>query len=239
MGRVKQMGAALLAAGLVLSLAACTAPAPEPTASPAPTAAFSFSGEILEPPLDDYAAHLIAPDFMDAEQESAYRRAMSLGGMLFIGTGAIDEFPMPDGTKARRPNADGTVEMRGNYAVSYGRFAQWEDFEAMMRSVFTPEYAEALITGPGEADRFVRLEDGRTGYLDMARGSDASYAGWWNDTYELVAQTGDTLEFQLIAHYGEWGTGQLTEANNETTAYPIRLERTGDGWRVAQFLIPF
>lgn len=235
---MKKIYVAPLVAGLLL-LAACAGPTPAPDPTPAPSPAFSFTNQILEPPLMEDAAHLYTPDFLSAEQESLYRRAMSLGGMLFSGTGAIDAFPMPDGTKPKPTNPDMTSEIQGDYLVSYGRFAQWDDFEAMMRSVFTPEYYELLLADAGGPDRFVRLEDGRTGYMDLSRGSDASYAGWWNDEYELVTSTDDVLECNLIAHYGVWGGGEMTPEEHRTETYPIRMERTEDGWRVAEFHIPY
>lgn len=239
---LKKTRFAFLTAAFLL-LTACTAPTPAPT--PSPTPVFSFTSEILEPPLVGDAVILITPDFMSEEQESLYRRARSLGEMLFLGTGSIDEFPMPDGTRARSVNPDGSSEIQGNYHVSYGRFARWDDFEAMMRSVFTGAYYDELTTFESGLEfhlsgqpRFVRLEDGRTGYVELVQGNDSSYAGWWNDEYELVTNTDDVLELNLIAHYGMWGTGKITPEEHRIEIFPIRMERTEDGWRVAEFHIP-
>ena len=67
--------------------------------------------------------------------------------------------------------------------------------------------------------------------------------GWADvpDTYELVSQSEDAVEFYLVGHYAdltvqpdETGTRPLS-----TERWPIRMERTADGWRVSEFHVPY
>ena len=68
-------------------------------------------------------------------------------------------------------------------------------------------------------------------------------SGWADvpDTYELVSQSEDAVEFYLVGHYAD-----LTVQPDETGArplsterWPIRMERTADGWRVSEFHVPY
>lgn len=60
------------------------------------------------------------------------------------------------------------------------------------------------------------------------------------DTYELVSQKRDAGVY-LVGHYAD-----LTVQPDETGArppsterWPIRMERTADGWRVSEFHVPY
>ena len=61
------------------------------------------------------------------------------------------------------------------------------------------------------------------------------------DVYELVSQSDSAVEFTLIGHYADL-TVEADENGTRpiyTEAYPIRMERTSDGWRVAEFHLPY
>ena len=135
-----------------------------------------------------------------------------------------------------------------DYLISVGRFRQWDDFQAMMDGLFTPEYQEALTTWPAEDGTLIPLfrstEDGLLCYIDTGRGSDMEYDFCDTpDSYELVSRTDDEIVFHLIGHYArleeDEETGIPEPVDEYSIAYPIRMERTGDGWRIAEFHLPY
>lgn len=131
-------------------------------------------------------------------------------------------------------------------ALFLRRYARWEDFQAMLDGIFTPAYQEELLwTENMDGERFPIFTadgEGRTCFLELERGSSLEY-GWADvpDTYELVSQSEDAVEFYLVGHYAD-----LTVQPDETGArplsterWPIRMERTADGWRVSEFHVPY
>ena len=130
--------------------------------------------------------------------------------------------------------------------MAQGRYARWEDFQAMLDGIFTPAYQEELLWAENmDGERFPIFTadgEGRTCFLDLERGSSLEY-GWADvpDTYELVSQSEDAVEFYLVGHYAD-----LTVQPDETGArplsterWPIRMERTAGGWRVSEFHVPY
>lgn len=220
---------------------ATPAPTPAPTATPAPQAA--------EPPILDWMADQPVPDFLDAEQQDLFLRAFSAANFLIgCSTSSVDEYPLADGTLPERGDYETvTLDNGWTYLVAQGRYAQWADFQAMLDSVFTPEYQEELLwTESLDGERFptfTSTEDGRLCFLDAGRGSSLEY-GWADtpDTYELVSRSEDVVEFDLIGHYAvlEDDTGDEPTVSGITTErYPIRMERTAAGWRIAEFHLPY
>ncbi|UQT49211.1 hypothetical protein M5E87_04605 [Flavonifractor plautii] len=139
-----------------------------------------------------------------------------------------------------------TLDSGWTYLVAQGRYARWEDFQAMLDGIFTPAYQEELLwTENMDGERFPIFTadgEGRTCFLELEQGSSLEY-GWADvpDTYELVSQSEDAVEFYLVGHYAD-----LTVQPDETGArplsterWPIRMERTAGGWRVSEFHVPY
>lgn len=244
------------AAALLVGLWGCTleAPVPAQIMEPAPTAAAELTilpGPV-EPPLLDWMENQPVPDFLDEDQQQLFLRAYSAAAFLMgCGTGVIEEYPLPDGSLPDRSGPDWAqyVEYDGwSYLISVGRFRQWDDFQAMLDGLFTPEYQEELLhseMGDGESlPLFRATEDGLLCYLDTGRGSDLEY-GWCDtpDSYELVSRTEDEIVFHLIGHYAvldyDGETDMPVPVDEYNIAYPIRMERTENGWRVAEFHLPY
>ena len=90
----------------------------------------------------------------------------------------------------------------------------------MLDGIFAPAYQEELLwTENGDGERFPISPPmgGRTCFLELERGSSLEY-GWADvpDTYELVSQSGDAVEFYLVGHYAN-----LTVQPDETGARPL------------------
>ena len=92
--------------------------------------------------------------------------------------------------------------------MAQGRYARWEDFQAMLDGIFTPAYQEELLWAENmDGERFPIFTadgEGRTCFLELERGSSLEY-GWADvpDTYELVSQSEDAVEFYLVGHYAD------------------------------------
>lgn len=244
---LRHLKASLLTAGLLLALTACSvsgpaAPTPEVT-PPAPA--------LEEPPVMDWMAGQPVPDFLDETQQQLFLHAFSAANFLMgCETTNIESYPRLDGTIPDLSQEDWAeyVELDGwNYLISVGRYRQWDDFQEMLDSLFTPEYQQDLLTSAAGDGTVIPLfrptEDGLLAYMDLSRGSALEY-NWYGtpDSYELVSQTGDEIVFNLIGHYStleEAEDGMLVPSEEYTTAFPIRMERTEAGWRFAEFHLPY
>ena len=205
--------------------------------------------QITEPPLNEMAQSQPVPDFLNAEQTQLFQHAFCAAGsfLMACGTAGVDDFPLADGSPAPREEYE-TIELDGmTYLVAQGRYRQWDDFQAMLDGLFTPEYQRELLGLDEEwAPIFRSNEDGLLCYIDAGRGSDIEYD--WNekpDTYELVSQTEDEIVFDLVGHYANFETAEFDEdgmphpTEEYTQSFPIRMVRTAQGWRVAEIHVPW
>lgn len=240
---------------LALLLTACSSqtdgsgtqsPGPEPTQAVQSTQSDLEAAE--EPPILDWMEDQPVPGFLDEEQQDLFLRAYSAANFLMgCSTGSVEEYPLADGTMPQRGEYERlTLDNGWSYLVAQGRYARWDDFQAMLDAIFTPEYQEELLyreDGSGErVPVFTETPEGGMCFLQADRGSDMEY-DWADtpDTYELVTMDDDTVEFRLIGHYAVLGEedGELAVQGIITRDYPIRMERTEDGWRVAEFHLPY
>lgn len=245
MNELKRRIAAAASAALLLALCAC-APAPaEPTPTPTPEPAPVLAAE---PPIPDWLRDEPVPEFLDAEQQALFVHARAAASFLMgCETSNVDTFPLPDGSLPDMNNYE-TVELDGRiYLVSCGRYSRWDDFRAMMDGLFTEAYREELLNEKfmdgTVCPKFTSTQDGRMCYLELSRGSSLEY-GWCDtpDSFELVSADGDEIVFNLVGHYAvlEAGEDGMPNPMDETTqAYPIRLELTDAGWRVAEFHVAY
>ena len=195
-------------------------------------------------PLDSNALSAPVPDFLNLEQQDLYRQAYSLYSHLFgPATSAIDEWPNPEELPPAEP-----VEVDGyTYVPSTGLFANWDDLEAAALSVFTPAFWQARNTwldNDGNPHQTFIYVDGRTYYLDGARGSFGTNP-YFPDTFHLPEQGETEISFILTGHYSTvWPLeGESEEerdarlkANWETyIGFPMKLVMTENGWRFDEF----
>lgn len=138
----------LLAAGLALVLGACTAPAAEAPTPPAEvTPASTEAPAPAEPPIPDWMADQPAPAFLDAEQQALFLRAYSAASFLMgCSTSGVDSYPLDGGDPPELGDYETvTLDSGWTYLVAQGRYARWEDFQAMLDGIFTPAYQEELL----------------------------------------------------------------------------------------------
>ena len=189
-----------------------------------------------------------APAFLDAEQQALFLRAYSAASFLMgCSTSGVDSYPLDGGD----PPELGTMRRSPWTAAGpiwwpRGGTPGGEDFQAMLDGIFTPAYQEELLwTENMDGERFPIFTadgEGRTCFLELEQGSSLEY-GWADvpDTYELVSQSEDAVEFYLVGHYAD-PTVQPDETGARplsTERWPIRMERTADGWRVSEFHVPY
>lgn len=93
-----------------------------------------------------------------------------------------------------------TVEINGmRYTKSWGPYADYTDFAALIRSVFTPRFWAERNT-PGGIETFINI-DGVLYYISAARGS-GNYNENFPDKYRLLTSTLAPLwEMSLTAVY--------------------------------------
>ncbi len=178
---------------------------------------------LQEPPLSEADWETPLPDFLDETQQELYLRAKKIFPVFSTETNNIDL--VFDG----KPDWE-SIEIDGEpYLISNGRYAQWENFMAMMKSLFAEEYIAQLTGADSDTPTFLEY-NGRLCYREMARGSRPGYQK--PDTYELSSKTEEEITFNLIGHYIPLGGGEVY-----TESYPIRMVYTEKGWRFAEFNI--
>lgn len=226
-------------------LSACAAPAVQEALPSAPQG---------EPPARIYYPEAPGLEFLTEEQKNLFYRVYSAAYFLMDGeTMGVDfAYPLMDGSQPYWPDHNHEyIELHGRtYAIALGRYEQWDDFEAMMDGLFTPEYKRELLTAKDkdgtEYPLFTATEDGRLYFVDIEFDRPLFYEYSVTDIadiYELVSQAEGEIVFNLIAHYSEMSSAGEDAGSKKigeyTIEYPIRFVQTEDGWRCAEFHRPY
>lgn len=142
----------------------------------------------------------------------------------------VEDFPREDGTWYQPGTLSQEIDGKLYYRA-WNRYENWADFEAMVRAVFTDEYADALLAEGAFLNR-----DGVLWYAADTAQPDPAYQGGRTDNFLHVDRyvldskvEGYFQEFTLLAHYeGENGVF--------TRELPLRAEYTKEtGWRFDRF----
>lgn len=189
-----------------------------------------------------------APAFLDAEQQALFLRAYSAASFLMgCSTSGVDSYPLDGGDPPELGDYETvTLDSGWTYLVAQGGTPGGRTSRPCW-TASSPRRTRRSCCGrriwTGERfPIFTADGEGRTCFLELERGSSLEY-GWADvpDTYELVSQSEDAVEFYLVGHYAD-----LTVQPDETGArplsterWPIRMERTADGWRVSEFHVPY
>ena len=194
-------------------------------------------------PLDEAARSVPVPDFLDANQQKLYREAYMMYTRLFgCSSESADDWP-------GHPRSYGGVAPVSYDGAEYipftGLYADWDDFEEAALSVFTDLFWH-LKNWNGENASYVNI-GGVTHYLDWGRGG-GGYNENFPETFRLVERTEDTISFVLTGYYSEMRTlpGETDAQRDARVAagweysidYPMRLEKTAQGWRFGEFHNP-
>lgn len=186
---------------------------------------------LKEPPLTYSDKTSPPPDFLDEEQQYLYLRAKTIYPAIRRSTTSIDDSFPPEEQSGPVQYEIVQDENGFSYHISTGRYRQWADFEAMMRSIFTEEYFYTLIEVGAERP-IIFERNGLLCYLEADTGSRWGYQT--PDEYNLLEKTETAITFEVIGHY----ESHEYEDVIETEAFPIRMVRTEEGWRFDQFAVP-
>ena len=114
----------------------------------------------------------------------------------------------------------------------------YRDFQNYIYGIFTSNYIESL--GSLYTDKFIDYD----GYLATSNdnslirpyveGISRAVLDDCPDTYRLIAQDDETVQFTLISHYdNNWNTQGIMDVF--TIEYPICMVNTESGWRMDEF----
>ena len=183
------------------------------------------SADGAEPPLFPQTAAMEVPDFLDAEQADLFRRAEQVNA-AFCGVSDVIDYvlpPSPDGLISFDDGDDAPLMREGNrYVPLHGRYADWETFQKLGRSLYTEDFWAAL-------SKPYLSSGGRTYVLDSGRGDLPA-----TNAYELIESTSDCLLFRRIV---KQFIGPRDEEPTVFTCYGYLIEmvKTADGWRLNMF----
>ena len=191
-------------------------------------------------PLDEYAQAAPVPDFLDEDQQLLYRQMYMMYTRLF---GATSEYA--DSWPGHYVSHSGIepVDYNGTrYLPAVGLYANWSDFEQAVLSVFTQDFWKSK-NEQATYTTYVNI-DGTMHYLDWARGS-YGYNENFPETFRLVSQTDDAIEFIMTGYYSEPypAEGESSEDRDArlkagweySIEFPMRMVRTERGWRFDEF----
>ena len=228
---------------LALSVTGCTG---ENSSSGSSSEPSSSQTQLQEDPVDPETAaalELVAeadcevPDFLTEEQQTLYRKAYT----------AYKQFALyTDGFGSTEYNPVTVEEYDNSFCVGNGSITTWKDYETAMLGLFTPDYLEELNLTVTELEdgttlRYAHFADyqGQLAFSDGARGSNNAYIP--PDTFELISQTEDEIQFYVIGtyHAEEENEEGMLVWTDETTQkkYEIVLTHTENGWRFSQFAL--
>lgn len=247
---IQRLGAGLAAlavlSGLLTSCSAGAAPSEKPgpeAAQSGQASSWGSAAESGEPPLSSADLDLAVPDFLTQEQQTLYRRAHSFYEHLqgdaveYWETFKLEQIP---------PEPYETVAMDDvTYLIAQGRYADWDLFNAVGRSIFTEAYWVGLNTSEAGPDPRIGYE-GKLCFLDTSMGGGYYYCDDVPDTFRLEERTEDTIRFTLTGHYRYFGNEPEDETEEQrrarldrgwdyTLEFPIELVQTEEGWRFSEF----
>lgn len=240
----------LTAGAVALCLVVVTACAVNPSAAngqhtddpdPVQSTGTELSGE---PPLTQEDLERAVPDFLTPDQQLLYRRACNFYIHLFASATSeveysetVEDYPDPQDRES--------VDMgMYTYSISAGRYADYGDFDALRRSLFTDDYWDEKNQLGDGLPIFTEYQ-GKLCYVELGRGCGYYRNQAFPDTFELVSQTEEEIRFTVTGYYLEvWPPEGITvEAWQEyrqthytyTMEFPITLVNTPEGWRFSSF----
>lgn len=189
------------------------------------------------------------PAFLDEEQQRVYLDALLPFEWLTLSTSGfgMEEASTDDLTL---PSADMQIEVGGiHYHRSTGKYTTWQDFEAAMLAVFTPEYFAQLndisyTDGDGvfhQRGLFIEL-DGNLYYSLSARGSHVSFKQQLG--FREVFRSPDTIVFNVVGEYyaDPYKTASGDETYTRVHSLVMELAEDSTGWplwRFSLFALPY
>ncbi len=196
-----------------------------------------------EPPLTEYELSLAVPEFLTEEQQMLYRRARNVYLHVFgNSTSSVEYSETLDYPLENYESFQNEIGWR--YMISQGRYQNWDDFMALVLSVFTEEFFDYH----NRSQEYINY-NGKLVYVDAASGGVSEYNCNFDDKFRLVSKTDTEIVFELIAHYSyiwpregetfDERDKRVTSGWEWTDKYTIRMVLTDSGWRFDEFYNPF
>lgn len=192
-----------------------------------------------EPPLSESEMRASVPDFLDEDQQLLYRRAKNVYSHLFgFSVSSVEYFEISNVF----PNEYSYYFDENGRRILYsqGRYKNWDDFSALVNSVFT----EVFFNAKNRNSRFIERY-GRLTFIDGDRGGAQYYNSNFQDEFELIYKSDDMIIFNVIGHYSQiWPhEGESYEERDHrisdnwefTDKFTIRMVNTESGWRFDVF----
>ncbi len=196
----------------------------------------------LEPPLSEYELTMSVPEFLDEEQQMLYRKARNVY-MHVCGnsTSSVEYEETLDYPLENYESFENEIGWR--YMISQGRYQKWDDFTALVYSVFTEDFFNSRNTSPA----FIEY-NGKLVFLDADKGGVSCYNYNFDDKFRLVSKTDTEIVFELIAHYSyiwpregesfDERDARVRSGWEWTDKFTIRMVLTDAGWRFDEFYNP-
>ena len=198
-----------------------------------------------EPPLTQEDLDQPVPEFLEPELQQLYRRTHNVYNNLFVETTNCEYgYTFEPGTFPEEQTE--TFEENGLlYRYSKGRYKDWEDFEALVHSVFTDQLFQSLNDLEGYDSDLYQDRDGKLCFVDLIKPNAHTRNYNFQDTFVLLEQTEDIVRFNVIGYYsfpyplkGE-STSQrnarLRAGYEYTEEFELVMVNTEEGWRFDTF----
>lgn len=183
---------------------------------------------------EDPEGAMALEELLDAKQLEVFNAAVDIYRHLFGGD--TDEVNYWEG-RGPYPYKWETIEIDDMlYTKSWGPYANYADFDILIRSVFTEQFWAERNEWDDGIKLFTNV-DGSLYYISAAIGGGDDYNWDVPDTCRLVERTDDTISFTLIGHYSRLYPRE-NGTYGHTLEFPARMVRTADGWRVDQLYLP-
>ena len=181
-------------------------------------------------PQDDEHAQ---PDFLTEEQLAVYRQAEEASQWLLA-----DHYSIFYHRPGNSYGQDYVGEDNMPFTLVEGADSDYEAFCQEMLTIFTPECLEQI--------GFYTSFDNHNGQLAINGGGYGgnSYKAKQPDTWVPGTQTDTLVEFTLVGHYIDARPDEDDDAFlarresldfDWSESFPIRMVKTADGWRIAEF----
>lgn len=195
--------------------------AAEPSSNQGVSSETGGEGALAEKLVPDQAdtADMAAPDFLTEDQQLLYKAAYRMYYHFHVSGGF-----QPDTTESM-------VGDNGNTFYMDKGFPSYSAFREALNSVFTEDYANSLLN---ESQSYMDDGNDRLFSAPGDRGTNIFYVG---ESFELVRQTDQEIDFNVIGRYHEdISSDESADPAKETMeSFPIKMVKTDKGWRFASF----
>lgn len=202
---------------------------------------------LLEPPLTDEELSKPVPDFLNEDQQLLFRKAKSVYSRLFSSSTGIAY-----GDIYGFGNEYDHFKINNHTYISNttGRYRNYNDFEKMIKSLFSDEFWETRNSINFRDEIYPRYTncEGKLCYIEFEGSGGFAYNKNFDDEFELISQSNNEISFYAIGHYSwryqignetiEQRDQRLKNEYEYTKKYLITMILIEDEWRFSEFSDP-